>query len=69
MIIKPSIIADASQFFVKNGVLHHLYQPLVSNLQKHKPLTSQTARRALGFCPNVCSYTRKVLLAQNVEIC
>ena len=39
--LKPSIIADASQYFIKNGVMYHLYQPRVRNLQKHKPLTSQ----------------------------
>ena len=39
--LKPSIIADESQYFIKNKVLHHLYQPRVRNLQRHKPLTSQ----------------------------
>ena len=39
--LKPSIIADAAQYFVKDGMLNHLYQPRVRNLQKHKPLTSQ----------------------------
>ena len=39
--LKPSIIADASQYFIKDNVLHHLYQPRVRNLARHKPLTSQ----------------------------
>ena len=39
--LKPSIIADAAHYFMKDGVLHHLYQPRVWNLQKHKSLTSQ----------------------------
>ena len=39
--LKPSIIADAPQYFIKNGVLYHLYQPRVKNLARHKPLTSQ----------------------------
>ena len=39
--LKPSIIADAPQYFIKNDVLYHLYQPRVRNLEKHKPLTSQ----------------------------
>ena len=39
--LKPSIVADAQQYFIKDAVLHHLYQPRVRNLKKHKPLTSQ----------------------------
>ena len=39
--VKQSIIADAAQYFIRNNVLHHLYQPRIRNLEKHKPLTSQ----------------------------